>query len=89
MNSLIIISKAITASFWVLWAGLITGVYSLFPEYDSWIILFGWVIFFAHIIETGIYFYRAPKRGGAKISDAIQVFVFGVFHLIPVSFQEK
>ncbi len=82
-------SKVATGAFWLLWLSLVSGLVHLIPELDGIVVLVGWVILGLHIIETGIYSFRAPARGGFQFSDALQVFVFGVFHLIPVSFSDK
>ncbi|EQA44605.1 hypothetical protein LEP1GSC050_2115 [Leptospira broomii serovar Hurstbridge str. 5399] len=89
MNAINSISKTVTGLFWLLWIGLLFQIIRLIPQYDGIIILFGWAILAAHVIETIIYTIRAPQRGGFKISDAAQVFIFGVFHLIPVSFSNN
>ncbi|EQA37966.1 hypothetical protein LEP1GSC047_3939 [Leptospira inadai serovar Lyme str. 10] len=89
MNAINSISKTVTGLFWIAWIALLFQMIRLIPQYDGIIILFGWVILAAHVIETIIYTIRAPQRGGFKISDAAQVFIFGVFHLIPVSFSNN
>ncbi|PJZ24588.1 hypothetical protein CH352_13360 [Leptospira hartskeerlii] len=92
MNLVNNISKASTAAFWLLWLGVLSGVVQLInlhPSLDGIILTLGWVILGIHVLEVGIYSLRAGDRGGFKISDALQVFVFGVFHLIPVSFSDK
>lgn len=92
MNLVNNISKASTAAFWLLWLGVLSGIVqlaNLHPSVDGVILSIGWVILGFHILEVGIYSFRAGDRGGFKISDAAQVFVFGVFHLIPVSFSDK
>ncbi|TGJ99716.1 hypothetical protein EHO59_17960 [Leptospira semungkisensis] len=82
-------SKIATGAFWLLWIGLVTQIVHVLPELDGIVVLLGWVILGMHVIETAIYSFRAKDRGGFKTSDALQVFVFGVFHLIPVSFSDK
>ncbi|EIE00711.1 hypothetical protein [Leptospira licerasiae] len=92
MNLVNSISKASTAAFWLLWLGVLSGIVqlvNLHPSLDGIVLTLGWVILGIHILEVGIYSFRAGSRGGFKISDAAQVFVFGVFHLIPVSFSDK
>ncbi|MEI1280034.1 hypothetical protein V6Z05_17005 [Leptospira venezuelensis] len=86
------ISKASTAAFWLLWLGVMSGIVQLVnihPSLDGIVLTLGWVILGIHVLEVGIYSFRAGDRGGFKIADAAQVFVFGVFHLIPVSFSDK
>lgn len=89
MNLIDTVSKIVTASFWILWLLVVTGLVRTIEALDPWIILLGWIILGLHILETGIYSVRAKDRGGFKIADAAQVLVFGVFHLIPVSFSDK
>ncbi|EPG74749.1 hypothetical protein LEP1GSC058_1797 [Leptospira fainei serovar Hurstbridge str. BUT 6] len=89
MKAINSISKAVTGLFWLLWISFLFQILHFIPKYDEIIILFGWAILTAHVIETIIYAIRAPKRGGFKVSDAVQVFIFGVFHLIPVSFSNN
>ncbi|TGK36485.1 hypothetical protein [Leptospira andrefontaineae] len=92
MNLVNNISKASTAAFWLLWLGVLSGIVqlvNLHPSLDGIVLTLGWVILGIHILEVAIYSFRAGDRGGFKIADAAQVFVFGVFHLIPVSFSDK
>ncbi|TGL64164.1 hypothetical protein [Leptospira sarikeiensis] len=92
MNLINNVSKAATGAFWLLWLGTLSGIVeltNLHPSLNGIIITLGWVILGIHVIEVGIYSFRAGDRGGFKLPDAIQVFFFGVFHLIPVSFSDK
>lgn len=89
MNLVNTVSKIATGSFWVLWISVLSGLVQILAELDPWIVLLGWIILGLHIIETGIYAVRSKDRGGFQLGDAIQVLLFGVFHLIPVSFSDK
>ncbi|WP_246028107.1 hypothetical protein [Leptospira fletcheri] len=86
---MILVSKVITGLFWFLWFSVLFQAIRIFPQLDGWIVLAGWVILGLHVLETGIYSIRAPQRGGFRLNDAVQVLLFGVFHLIPVSFSDK
>lgn len=92
MNLVNQISKTSTAAFWLLWLGVLSGIVQLVNLHsglDGIILTLGWAILGIHVIEVGIYSLRAKDRGGFNILDAVQVFIFGVFHLIPVSFSDK
>ncbi|TGJ98175.1 hypothetical protein EHQ53_00105 [Leptospira langatensis] len=87
-----LINKIATGAFWLLWLGVLSGfvnLVSLHEGLNGIVTALGWIILGLHIIEVAIYSVRSGSRGGFQISDALQVFLFGVFHLIPVSFSEK
>ena len=74
----ILLNKVVTLLFWVL---------SIMAAVQGWDGLLGWlptiamVVAGIHVLETA-YFWMALKHKSANpVADAVQVFIFGIFHM--------
>jgi uncharacterized protein YhhL (DUF1145 family) len=69
-----------------LWFAVLLAAMGKVPApFDRLLILVGGVTAVAHVFEMGLFLVKYRERSDNVFSDALQVLVFGVFHLWPLT----
>ncbi|XDD51451.1 hypothetical protein AB3N59_06850 [Leptospira sp. WS92.C1] len=84
MNPIFQTLKIGTVLFWILFGINVSGFFLLGQPIDSLLRLVGVGIFTVHLFEIAYFWFTLKHKSAYPLSDALQILVFGVFHLIPI-----